>query len=209
MKIIKPSFEIQTPQYTGVGALRFIERVARTCYKSEDIIRGDSAERIVKKLISSGHEAMLEHITVSARIICDRGVSHELVRHRIASFAQESTRYCNYSREKFGYELTFIKPCFWHDDSIEYSLWRDTCQMLEDTYMEMIKKGVNPQAARSILPNSIKTEIVITTNIREWRHLFKLRTSRHAHPQVREVMIPMLAEFKRLFPVMFQDVMSS
>ena len=143
---------------------------------------------------------------ISVRIVCDRGITHEIVRHRIASYSQESTRYCNYNSEKFGNELTFIKPYFWEEDSEEYKEWLDVMQVVETTYLNMIANGVQPQQARSILPNSLKTEIVVTMDLREWRHFFKLRTAAAAHPQMREITIPMLSEFKNVLPVIFDDI---
>ena len=139
-------------------------------------------------------------------VICDRGVSHEIVRHRIASYSQESTRYCNYNSEKFGKELTFIKPCFWNEGSNEYLIWKEQMQQIEATYNKLIEYGASPQEARSVLPNSLKTEIVITMNIREWRHFFKLRTSNAAHPQIREIAKTMLLSFQNKIPILFDDL---
>ena len=140
------------------------------------------------------------------RIICDRGVSHEIVRHRIASYSQESTRYCNYSKEKFGNELTFIKPLFWDENTTEYRLWCESMKQIEDSYIQLIDLGASPQEARSVLPNSLKTEIVVTMNLREWRHFLKLRTSSRAHPQMREVACLILNEFHNQIPIIFEDI---
>lgn len=140
------------------------------------------------------------------RIICDRGVTHEIVRHRIASYSQESTKYCNYSKNKFGNELTFIKPCFWTEDSIAYSLWKKQMQSAETCYLALIEAGATPEQARSVLPNSLKTEIIVTMNLREWRHFFQLRTSKRAHPQMREVAIPLLQQVQKLLPPVFEDI---
>lgn len=207
MKVIKPGYEILTP-ITG-DELKAIERAGRTCYKSESKITENSAKVFVNKLIKNKHEAMLEHGSLSVKFICDRGVSHELVRHRLASFAQESTRYCNYSQDKFGYELTFIKPCFWDEGSNELHMWTIAMQNAEDMYLWMIKNGATPQEARSVLPNSIKTEVIMTANYREWRHFFNLRAARAtgpAHPQMEELTIPLLKELKNLIPEVFDDV---
>ena len=206
MKIIKPSYEILTPiSKDGVEELKRIETAARTCYKSEDKITedGSSARKMVKALITRGHEAMLEHSQLSVKFICDRGVTHEMVRHRLCSFAQESTRYCNYSGDKFGNELTFIEPFFFKDNLTYYSFWKDACQKCEDVYMYLISQGVPPQEARSVLPNSLKTEIVVTANYREWRTIFKLRCAKDAHPQIREVMIPLQKELAEKLPEVF------
>lgn len=208
MKVIEPGYQILSP--INGTELQLIERAGRTCYKSEDKITDESAKQFVAGLIKRQHEAMLEHSSLSIRFICDRGVSHELVRHRIASFAQESTRYCNYSKDKFGNELTFIRPFLWDKDSFEYSRWLEVCKMAEDEYCRLMSQpGCTPQEARSILPNSIKTEVVMTTNYREWRHFFKLRAARAtgpAHPQMEQITRPLLEELKTLIPVVFDDI---
>lgn len=207
MKIINASTEILTP-ITG-DELKQIEYAGRTCYKSEDKITDDSAKKFVENLIKRGHEAMLEHSSLSVKFICDRGVSHELVRHRLASFAQESTRYCNYSKDKFGKELTFIKPCFLEDGTDPYIYWKNAMSDAEMYYFSMLGGGCIPQEARSVLPNSIKTEVVMTANYREWRHFFWLRAARKtgpAHPQMEELAVPLLYEVSGLIPVVFDDI---
>lgn len=221
MKIIKPSYEILTPiSDSGIEELKKIEKVGRTCYKSEDRITddGESARNFVSMLIKNGHEAMIEHSTLSVKFIVDRGVSHELVRHREASFAQESQRYCNYCKEKFGNEVTFIdiRGGFEYDNkcnnlSLEeldclFHTWKFNMYMAEISYIHLIETGISPQIARSVLPNSTKTEIIITANYREWRHILKLRTAKDAHPQMREIMIPLLKELKTIIPVVFDDI---
>ena len=208
MKIINAGFQILS-NINGIEMLKDIEYIARTCYKSESMITDLSAVKMVESLINRGHEAMLEHQSISVKFIVDRGVSHELVRHRMASYAQESTRYCNYSKDKFGNELTFISPCFWSKSSREYEEWYAAMNSAEDIYFELIDWGVTPEQARTVLPNSIKTEIVMTANLREWRHFFKLRaigTTGKPHPQMLEVTVPLLAEFKALIPVVFDDL---
>lgn len=207
MKIIKPGYEILT-EFDG-HELERIEKIARTCYKSEDKITEDSAKTFVVGLIKRGHEAMLEHGSISVKFICDRGVSHELVRHRLASFGQESTRYCNYSKDKFGGELTFIKPYFFADEGEEYQIWADAMHDDEMAYLCLIDMGRTPQEARSVLPNSIKTEVVMTANYREWRHFFNLRACRAtgpAHPQMEEITVPLLLELNDRIPVIFEDL---
>lgn len=240
MKIIKPGYEIWTDiSEGGIKELQHIERVARTCYKSEDRITedGESAKKMVRGLIKSGHEAMLEHGGMTVKFIVDRGVSHEIVRHRLFSFAQESTRYCNYSKDKFGNEITVIEPCFFNSVSDEikdkvqfacseelnsgnrrtfytgaaeleksYEDWFGSCLTCEANYFSMLNGGCTPQEARAVLPNSLKTEIVVTGNWREWRHFFKLRTAPDAHPQIREVVMPLLEEMKQRIPVLFDDI---
>jgi thymidylate synthase (FAD) len=160
-------------------------------------------------LINRGHEAMIEHYSFSVKFIVDRGVSHEMVRHRLCAVAQESTRYCNYSKDKFDNGVTFILPYFWKDtvnDVLLLNRWKDSIRSAENIYLELIKAGSSPQEARSVLPNSLKTEIVITANLREWRHILKLRTASQAHPQMREVMCPLLDELKIKVPVVFDDI---
>lgn len=205
MRIIKPSIEILTP-INGIEVLKHIERIGRVCYKSEDKITNESAPRFVKMLIERGHEAMIEHFSISVLFVCDRGVTHEIVRHRIASFAQESTRYCNYGKDKFDNEITVIQPMFFAEDSDQYFHWKKLCEHSESAYMALLTQGASPQEARSILPNSLKTEIVMTANLREWRHFLKLRTASTAHPQMREVAIPLLNKFKEQIPVVFEDI---
>ena len=209
MKIIKPYYTILSDiSDGGIKELQFIEQAARTCYKSEDKITqgGESAKALIKQLIKSGHEAMLEHSSLSVKFVVDRGVSHEIVRHRLFSFAQESTRYCNYSKGKFGNEITFIEPCFWDEDSNFYLMWKLCCMEAEKDYIRFIEDGATPQEARAVLPNSVKTELIVTGNYREWRHFFKLRTDKAAHPQMREVAIPLLKELRRRIPIVFDDI---
>lgn len=207
MKVIKPSYEILTP-ITG-HELDIIEIAARTCYKSEVGTTQEAKEKFVARLIKNKHEAMLEHSSLSVRFICDRGVSHELVRHRIASFAQESTRYCNYSQDKFGNELTFIKPLYLENSPDGGYHWYNDMVRAEKTYMRMLELGYSPQEARAVLPNSLKTELIMTMNYRNWRHFFWLRAARAtgpAHPQMEELARPLLGDCKRLIPVIFDDI---
>ena len=207
MKVIKPSFEILTP-IDREAVLKHLETVARTCYKSEDKITEQSAPKMVKGLIKSHHTAMIEHFSVSVKMIVDRGVSHEIVRHRIASYAQESTRYCNYSQGKFGNEITVIKPLFFDEGTPEYIIWEESCMQAEKAYNELIEMGRSPQEARSVLPNSLKTEIVVTMNLREWIHFFNLRalgTTGAPHPQMKEIAMMVLEEFSNQLPEIFGD----
>lgn len=205
MRITKASFEIISTTNTEV-ILQNLERFGRVCYKSEASINTESAEPFITNIIKSGHESVIEHEKISVRIVCDRGISHEIVRHRIASYSQESTRYCNYSKDKFGNEITFIKPCFWDEESKEYKIWLVSMKEAEKAYLSLISMGTPPEQARSVLPNSLKTEIIVTMNLREWRHFFKLRTSPRAHPQMREISIPLLDAFKQLLPCIFNDI---
>lgn len=209
MLAIHPSWSLETP----IGQreiLKHIEKCGRTCYKSEAKIDDESAEQFVRNIILRGHESVLEHVSLTARIVCDRGVSHEIVRHRIASFSQESTRYCNYSDQRFGKEISFIIPCFWCNEEKEllYQEWETAVKKAEEAYFRLIQLGAKPEEARTVLPNSLKTEIVVTMNLREWRHFFLLRTSKAAHPQMREIAIPMLQFFNENIPVVFEDIIN-
>ena len=207
MRTIQAYFIIQS-QVDGDYILKQIELAGRTAYKSEDKITPDSAKDFVKMIRGRGHLSVFEHQFVTVRVICDRGVSHEIVRHRLAAYTQESTRYCNYTKGKFGSEITVIEPCFWTQDDERYQVWKQTIEQIEAGYNKLIELGATPQEARSVLPNSLKTEIVMTMNLREWRHFFTLRTSKAAHPQMREVAIPLLKEFQKLIPVVFDDLIN-
>ncbi|MDD5385369.1 MAG: FAD-dependent thymidylate synthase [Gallionella sp.] len=206
MKIIKPSATIEafTPNLNKV-----IEAAGRTCWKSDDKIEPGSAEPFIERVKGFKHESVLEHGAITVRFFCDRGVSHELVRHRMASFSQESTRYCNYSKGKFGGEITVVdcaEGVGWTKDEIKYGLWMQACEYAEKSYFAMLEEGATPQEARSILPNSLKTEVVMTANPREWRHVFRLRCDRAAHPQMREIMLPLFEQFCERWPELFADV---
>ena len=221
MNKIKASYEILTPiSEGGTKELQHIEKIGRVCYKSEDYITedGESARKFVAMLIRNGHEAMIEHSFLSVKFTVDRGVSHELVRHRIASFAQESTRYCNYAKDKFGAECAFIdlEPGIMLDNKMkkmsgeEIALvmaeWTSAMEDAERHYMRLLELGATPQIARAVLPNSTKTEITVSANYREWRNFFKLRVPADVHPQMREVTIPLLKELKGMIPVIFDDI---
>lgn len=205
MKIIKAYHEIMTP-IDGVQILKHIENCGRICYKSEHKITEDSYLTFAKNIVKRGHEAVIEHCSLSVKFVCDRGVSHEIVRHRMASYCQESTRYCNYSKDDFQGEITVIEPIFLEQSTDGYSMWEEACQIAERAYFKMLDWGCSPQEARAVLPNSLKTEIVMTANLREWRHFLKLRTSKAAHPQIREIAIPLLKELKERIPVIFDDI---
>jgi thymidylate synthase (FAD) len=154
------------------------------------------------------YEEMLVHYDFTVKFICDRGVSHEIVRHRVASYAQESTRYCNYSKGNVG-DVTFIRPCFFTENSVEMDNWVDSCMKAEQLYKDFILIGRTPQEARSILPNSLKTEVVMTANLREWRHFLSLRacgSTGKPHPQMLEVAVPLLKELRERVPVVFDDL---
>jgi len=219
VKIINQSYEILT-NLDGLVILKNIERAARTCYKSENLITedGKSAKELCRKLMSFNpkHTAMLEHGgLISVKIICNRGLSHEVVRHRLASYAQESTRYCDYSKDKHKNEITIIRPLRYNNIlkkenpeqlATEYRVWRQAVFDAEERYFDLRKLGTSPQIARGVLPIDLKTEIIISANPTEWRHIFKLRCSEAAHPQIREIMRSILADFKYKIPIIFDDI---
>jgi thymidylate synthase (FAD) len=205
MKIIKPSVEI-LDNITPVEILKKLELCGRVCYKSEDKITDESAVKFISNIIKRGRENVLKHASFSVKFICDRGVTHEMVRHRTASYSQESTRYCNYSKGQFSGEITVIEPCFLVPGTEGYDMWYRACQMAEQYYFSMLDWGCSPQEARAVLPNSLKTEIVMTANVREWRHFLKLRTSPAAHPQMREVANMLLTKLNFLLPSLFDDI---
>ena len=198
MKIINACYSIETP-IDGAEILKRIEKAGRTCYKSEDRITEQSAKGFVRKLIERRHESVLEHESITVRFVCDRGVSHEIVRHRLASYSQESQRYVRYNGD-----IEFINPRM--PNAKAYEAWKKLCERAEETYKELLSYGVQPQQARSVLPNSTKTEIVMTANLREWRHFLKLRTAKAAHPQMRELTVPLLKELQERIPVVFDDI---
>ena len=206
MQVIKPSIEIiDMDDYEKI--VKKIERIGRVCYKSEGKITEDSAEKFIKGLLTREHE------NVTVRFVCDRGVTHEIVRHRIASYSQESTRYCNYSGDKFDNQITVIDLAsgFQYDlskenDKAKYEVWTKAMENAEQSYFRMLELGATPQEARSVLPNSLKTEIVVTMNLRSWRNFFRLRVDSHAHPQMREVATMLYEEFKKRLPVFVADL---
>ena len=219
MRTLKPQHVIVgKDQIEGHKILKHIEKIARTCYKSEDLINDESAEKMIKKLIKMNHLAMIEHASVSVLFTCDRGVTHEIVRHRVASYAQESTRYVNYSKDKFGNEIGYIDiaggialDTKMKDLPIEtidaiISEWNQACIDAEKHYMKMLELGATPQIARSVLNNSTKSDINVTMNLREWRHFFELRCDTPAHPQMRELVIPLLKEMSEVIPIVFDDL---
>ena len=226
MKLIQPSCEILTDM--SQDFLGLIERAGRICYKSEDRITKDSAKKFVSMLIASGHESVLEHPSITVKFTTSRAIANQLVRHRIASFSQEPTRYVNYCSEKHGKELTFIYPewinqligifglcdfadgvikdLFKHPSYGKYKAWKDCLQTIENTYTDLILLGAKPEDARSVLPSDLKTEIIMTCNLRQWRHVLKLRTSKKAHPDMRRLMIGLLCQLQEKIPVVFDDI---
>ena len=207
MKIIKPYTEILTPlDALRESILRQIELCGRVCYKSEERITDGSYVPFVKAIVARGHESVLEHASATVRFVCDRGVSHEIVRHRLASYSQESTRYCNYGKDDFGCEITVIEPEFLMDDTTGYAIWKQAMADAELAYFSLLEWGCTPEEARAVLPNALKTELIMTANMREWRYFFRLRCAPAAHPAMREISIPLLAEFREMLPVIFEDI---
>lgn len=206
MKIIRQSFDILSPKESEfVSEAKLIEIAGRTAYKSEDKIALDSYDKFIRGIISRGHEAVIEFGSMTVKFVTDRGVSHELVRHRMCSFVQESTRYCDYSKGKFNKQVTFVRPSTWDFWSLaSQQAWHSDMESAEIRYLQMIRFGCSPQQARSALPNSLKTEIVVRANFREWRHIFRLRAlSPAAHPDMRALMIPFYLRCKELLPCVF------
>lgn len=201
MKIISPDFAF-VDSINGNAILKKLEAAGRTCYKSEDKITEDSAINFVRNLIKRGHESVLEHVSITVRIITDRGISHEIVRHRLASYSQESTRYCNYKDK----EIEFVLPYDIDPETKIFDYWKLSCQSSEADYKVLIAKGVAPQTARSVLPNCLKTELVMTCNLREWRHFFKMRCAPGAHPDMKYLATIMLHDFQEKIPVVFDDI---
>lgn len=208
MKIIKADTQIYG-EINGEAILRKLESIGRTCYKSENKSVNNTAGTFVASLIKKGHESILEHETLTIKFIVDRGVSHEIVRHRIASFAQESTRYCNYSQDRFNSEITVIRPFYLEVDTEGYKNWKNSCETAEKEYFNLLNYGCTPEEARAVLPNSLKTELVMTANLREWRHFFNLRAlnkTGKAHPQMLEITRPLLKTLKEIIPIIFDDL---
>ena len=206
MRIVE-SEVIFEPEISGEDILKKLEKVARTCYKSEDRISETSAAGFIRGIVKSGHEAMIEHVSLTVRIICDRGISHEIVRHRLCSFAQESTRYCSYNKDKFGNEISVICPKDIRENEEMFKTWKEAMEASEKAYMQLLKT-TTPQIARSVLPTALRTEIVVTANLREWRHFLKLRTESGAHPQIREIAFEILKIFRKHVPVIFDDIIA-
>ena len=205
MKIIEPKVElVNAPDYATL--LSTVEQAGRTCYKSEDKITDGSAEKFVRGIIKRGHEAVIEHGSLTVRFICDRGVSHEIVRHRLAAYCQESTRYCSYDKNEFDSEITVIRPCTFADTDSTYRIWKRSCENSEVAYFDLLGEGCTPQEARSVLPNSLKTEVVMTADMREWRHFCKLRCATPAHPDMRVIANMLLVKLKETYPVFFEDI---
>ena len=222
MKIIDPW--IQVEEYDPIKIMKNIERACRTCYRSENLINKDSYKKLLKNCINRGHESILEHEKITIRMCCDIGVYKDLTRHRFGSFSIESTRYCNYGKDKFDNEIKFIKPVFYNDDwgkvwsidviinqnldfqDVKSYIWYKTMKTVEQNYIEMSNAGATPDEMRMILPHSTAAELTMTANIREWRHILDLRTKKMTHPAIRQLLIPLLLKFKEDMPELFNEI---
>ncbi len=204
MKIIDPTIQVEKVDYKQV--MKNLERACRTCYRSEGKITEESYKTLLKNCINRGHESILEHEKVTIRMLCDIGVYKDLTRHRIASFSIESTRYCNYGKDKFDNQIKFIKPVNMEEGTELYNKWYDTCKIIEQNYIEMSKLEATPDQLRMMLPHSTAAEVTMTANIREWKHIFSLRCTKHTHPAVEQLMIPLLLKFKKEMPEIFDNV---
>ena len=204
MKIIEPKIWVEA--YDPIKIMRNLERACRTCYRSEDLITEDSYKRLLKNCINRGHESILEHEKITIRMICDVGVYKDLTRHRFGSFSIESTRYCNYGKDKFENEIKFIKPCNIEEGTKEYTEWHWCLSQIEESYMKMTELKCSPDQMRMILPHSTAAEVTMTANIREWRHILDLRTKKMTHPAIRQLLIPLLLKLKYTMPELFDEI---
>ena len=204
MKLIDPVVYVEN--YDAKKMLKRIERACRTCYRSEDKVTEDSYKNLIKNCISRGHESVLEHEKVSIRMICDIGAYKDLTRHRIASFSIESTRYCNYGKDKFDNEIKFMKPVNIDEGTEVYDLFVEGLEGIEKNYLKMAELDAKPDQLRMLLPHSTASEVNMTCNLREWKHVFSLRCSKHAHPSIRQVLIPLLLKFKEDMPELFNSI---
>lgn len=204
MKLVEP--EVFVEDYDGKEIMRKIERACRICYRSEDKITDTSYKNLLKNCINRGHESVLEHEKISVKLIGDIGTYKDLTRHRIASFSVESTRYCNYGKDKFGNELKFMRPANLEEGTKEFTIWKECMENIEKAYIEMSKLGALPDQLRMLLPHSTAAEYALTANIREWRHILSLRCSSHTHPAIRQLLIPLLLKFKEDMPELFDEV---
>jgi len=209
MVLVEPGTEILYPrsQEEWLRELRLIELAGRTAYKSEDKITDDSYKSFIETIIKRGHEAVIEFGSMMVHFVTDRGITHEIVRHRLCSFLQESTRYCDYNNAKFDGECSFIKPAaiLHTDDQRAINSWIKACEKAESEYRNLRGYDFSPQIARAVLPNCLKTEIMVKANFREWRHIFQLRAiSKAAHPDMRNLMIPLYNNLRDLCPLIFE-----
>lgn len=207
MKLIEQRVELVKPvPYKDL--LDKVEQMGRLCYKSEDKIKEDSAEKFIRGLIKSGHGSVIEHASMTLKFTTNRAMTHQIVRHRLCNFSQESQRYCNYSDDKFGDDLVFIKPLWFDDvDSDARHSVSQAFNTAETEYNYLVKMcDLKPEQARDLLPNACKTEIGVTANMREWRHIFKERCFGHADPMIKDLMGKALEIAYTYYPVFFEDL---
>lgn len=204
MIIVKPKIEIE--KFDGIQIMKNIERACRTCYRSEGSITEDSYKNLLKNCINRGHESVLEHEKITVRMLCSINTYKDLTRHRAgASFSIESTRYCNYSKDKFDNNIKFIDPVYITDVN-NYACWRECMKSIENYYMLVANNKGTPDQCRTMLPHSVAAEVTMSCNIREWKHVLDLRTKKTVHPEIRQLLIPLLLEFKRTMPEIFEGV---
>lgn len=203
MRIVEPWIKVE--KFDGKAIMKRIERACRTCYRSEDKITDESYKNLLKNCLNRGHESVLEHEKITVRIYNDIGSYKDLTRHRFASFSVESTRYCSYDKDKYGNEIAFINPVYIEDKEM-YETWKETMQMIENNYIKMKQLGAANDMCRELLPHSTAAEYTMTANIREWKHILGLRTTKHVHPAIRQVLIPLLKYFKEEMPEIFNEV---
>lgn len=218
MKIVEPWIEVEN--FDGKKIMKNIERACRTCYRSENLIDEESYKRLLRNCLNRGHESILEHEKITVRMRCDIGVYKDLTRHRFGSFSIESTRYCNYSKDKFENNIKFIKPVFYtpgtieeYDDPIKKNdclktqYWERCMKFIESDYMDMTNiVGAKPDELRMLLPHSTAAEVTMTANVREWRHILSLRCAKMTHPAIRQLLIPLLLHFKQEMPELFDNI---
>ena len=204
MKIIEPKIEVE--KFDGKAIMKRLERACRTCYRSDGSITDESYSNLLKNCINRGHESILEHEKISITMICDIGVYKDLTRHRFASFSIESTRYCNYGKDKFDAQIKFIKPCNYEENSTMYELWKESMEEIEKKYLALSEAGATADQLRMLLPHSTAAKVSMTANIREWKHILSLRTTVHAHPAIQQLLIPLLLLFKKEMPEIFDSV---
>jgi len=203
MRIVEPWIKVE--KIDGTKIMKRLERACRTCYRSEGNITEDSYKKLLTNCITRGHESVLEHEKVTVRIYSDIGSYKDLTRHRFASFSVESTRYCSYDKDKYGNEIAIINPVYIEDKEM-YETWKKTIQEIENGYIKMKQLGASTDMCREVLPHSTAAEYTMTANIREWKHILSLRTTKHVHPSIRQVLIPLLKYFKQEMPEIFDDV---
>ena len=203
MRIVEPWIKVE--KIDGIHIMKKIEKACRTCYRSEGMVSEESYKNLLKNCLNKGHESVLEHEKITVRIYDDVGSYKDLTRHRHASFSIESTRYCSYDKDKYGNEIAFINPSYIEDKAI-YEEWKKAMQEIEVRYMRMKELGATTDMCREVLPHSVAAEYVMTANIREWKHILSLRTTKHVHPSIRQVLIPLLRYFQEEMPEIFADI---